>query len=162
MLVKEDWVNHSSFEKKGGGNAFNYNYNLFIRSMMIELEKMTLLSVLENSAEKYSHRPAFSFVDSEKISYKEFKSRVETVSGFLKGEGIIAGDKVAILSENQPNWGVAYFAITTIGAVAVPIMTEFHSTEVQHILRHSECKAVFISAKYFNKIDEANIDSLNI
>jgi long-chain acyl-CoA synthetase len=128
--------------------------------MMIELEKMTLLSVLENSAEKYSHRPAFSFVDSEKISYKEFKSKVETVSGFLKSEGIIAGDKVAILSENQPNWGIAYFAITTIGAVAVPIMTEFHSTEVQHILRHSECKAVFISAKYFNKIDEANIDSL--
>ena len=128
---------------------------------MIELKKMTLLNVLDNSAEKYGHRPAVSFVDNEKISYKELKSKVETVSAFLKSEGIIAGDKVAILSENQPNWGIAYFAITTIGAVAVPIMTEFHSTEVQHILRHSECKVVFISAKYFNKIDEVNIDSLH-
>jgi long-chain acyl-CoA synthetase len=99
-------------------------------------------------------------VDSEKISYKELKCKVETVSAFLKSEGIIAGDKVAILSENQPNWGIAYFAITTIGAIAVPIMTEFHPTEVHHILRHSECKVIFISVKYFNKIDEANIDSL--
>jgi long-chain acyl-CoA synthetase len=128
---------------------------------MIELKKMTLLNVLVNSAEKYGHRPAVSFVDSDKISYKELKSKVETVAAFLKSEGIIAGDKVAILSENQPNWGIAYFAITIIGAVAVPIMTEFHPTEVQHILRHSECKAVFISAKYFNKIDEVNIDSLH-
>jgi long-chain acyl-CoA synthetase len=127
---------------------------------MIELKKLTLLNVLDNSAEKYGHRPAVSFVDSEKISYKELKCKVETVSAFLKSEGIIAGDKVAILSENQPNWGIAYFAITTIGAIAVPIMTEFHPTEVHHILRHSECKVIFISVKYFNKIDEANIDSL--
>ena len=129
--------------------------------MMIELKKMTLLSVLVNSVEKFGNRPFVSFVDGEKLSYKEFKSKVDTVSNFLKSEGIIAGDNVAILSENQPNWGIAYFAITAIGAVAVPIMTEFHSTEVQHILRHSECKAVFISAKYFTKIDDANIDSLN-
>ena len=127
---------------------------------MIELKKLTLLNVLDNSAEKYGHRPAVSFVDSEKISYKELKCKVETVSAFLKSEGIIAGDKVAILSENQPNWGIAYFAITTIGAIAVPIMTEFHPTEVHHILRHSECKVIFVSVKYFNKIDEANIDSL--
>jgi long-chain acyl-CoA synthetase len=127
---------------------------------MIDLKKFTFLNVLNNSAQKFEERPFIGFVDQVKINYKEFKSKVETISNFLKSEGIIAGNKVAILSENHPHWGIAYFAITTIGAIAVPIMTEFHSSEVHHILRHSESKAIFISAKYFNKIEDANIDSL--
>jgi long-chain acyl-CoA synthetase len=127
---------------------------------MSELKKLTLLHLLNNSAEKYAARPAVSFVDQPKISYKEFKARVDNVANFLKNEGIIAGDRVAILSENQPNWGIAYFAITSIGAIGVPIMTEFHSTEVHHILRHSECKAIFVSGKFFLKIEEVQSDSL--
>ena len=127
---------------------------------MTQLKKLTLLQVLNRSAEEFGDRPVVSYVDSPKINYREFKSKVENISNFLKSQGVIAGDKVAILSENQPNWGIVYFAVTTMGAVAVPIMTEFHSTEVHHILRHSESKAIFVSAKYFNKIEDAEIDSL--
>ncbi len=127
---------------------------------MINLNKHTLHSLLNNSVELYGSRPAVSFVDHAAITYREFKAKVDEVIRFLKSKGVIAGDRVAILSENQPNWGVAYFAITTVGAIAVPIMTEFHSSEVHHIIRHSESKAIFISAKYFNKIDDLEYDSL--
>ncbi len=127
---------------------------------MSVLKKQTLLYALNVSSEKYADRPFVSFVDTKKITYKEFKKKVETISNFLKSEGIIVGDRVAILSENQPNFAVAYFAITTMGAVAVPIMTEFHSSEVHHILRHSESKCIFVSAKYFSKIDDFSNESL--
>jgi len=127
---------------------------------MKNLKKHTLLSVLNNSVELYGNRPAVAYVDQTAVTYIDFKAKVDEVNRFLKSEGIIAGDRVAILSENQPNWGIAYFAITTIGAIAVPIMTEFHSEEVHHIIKHSESKAVFISAKYFNKIDDLEYDSL--
>ena len=127
---------------------------------MIEVKKFTLLNVLKHAVENYSDKPAVSFVDRNKITYREFNSKVEEVSRFLKSEGIIAGDKVAILSENQPNWSIAFFAVTAMGAIAVPIMTEFHSTEVHHILRHSESKAIFVSAKYFGKIEEFQFESL--
>lgn len=127
---------------------------------MSELKKQTLLCVLNNSAKLFTERPAASFVDQPKITYRKFKEKVEMVSNFLRSEGIIAGDRAAILSENQPNWAIAYFAITTIGAVGVPIMTEFHPSEVHHVLRHSESKAIFVSAKYFSKIEDAEIDSL--
>ncbi len=127
---------------------------------MITLKKQTLLCLLNNAVEKYPERPALSFVDQPKITYMELKAKVDEVIRFLKSEGVIAGDRVAILSENQPNWGIAYFAITTIGAIAVPIMTEFHSEEVHHIIRHSESKAIFISAKFFNKIDDLDYDQL--
>ena len=127
---------------------------------MKEIKKLTLLNVLKHAAENYSNKPAVSFVDRNKITYREFNSKVEEVSRFLKSEGIIAGDKVAILSENQPNWSIAFFAVTAMNAIAVPIMTEFHSTEVHHILRHSESKAIFVSAKYFGKIEEFPFESL--
>lgn len=120
----------------------------------MDLNKFTLHAVLERAAEKFADSASVGFFNAKKLTFKEFKNRVETIKIFLKDEGIISGDKVAILSENQPNWAIAYFAITTIGAIAVPIMTEFHSTEVHHIIRHSESKAIFISAKYFNKIDD--------
>ena len=121
---------------------------------MQELKKLTLLHLIRNSAEKYSERPSIAFIDSQPLTYREFKNKIESVSAFLKSEGIIAGDKVAILSENQPNWAIAYFAITTMGAIAVPIMTEFSVAEVHHVLRHSESKAIFVSAKQYSKIED--------
>jgi len=126
----------------------------------MNLKKLTLRSVIEESVERNSDLPAVSFVDQPKITYREFKQKLDEVVKFLKSSGITVGDKVAILSENQPNWGIAYFAITSMGAVAVPIMTEFHSAEVHHILRHSESKAIFVSAKYFSKIEEFDSSTL--
>ncbi len=127
----------------------------------MDSSKLTLLNVVNNSTEKFSDRIFVGFINSRQITYGEFKSRVINISNFLKNEGIIAGDKVAILSENQPNWAIAYFAITTIGAIAVPVMTEFTSVEVHHVLRHSESKAIFISAKQFFKIDDLEGANLN-
>ena len=121
---------------------------------MNDLKKLTLPEVLDRSAEEFPDNIALGYIDSSKITYKELREKVHTVSHFLKNEGIIAGDKVAILSENMPNWGVAYFAITSIGAIVVPIMSEFSSSEVYHVLRHSETKAIFVSAKYFDKIED--------
>lgn len=120
----------------------------------MDLKKLTLHAVLERAAEKYPNNFSVGYFNYPKLTFREFKNKVDTIKSFLRNEGIISGDKVAILSENQPNWAIAFFAITTIGAIAVPIMTEFHSTEVHHIIRHSESKAIFISAKYFNKIED--------
>jgi len=127
---------------------------------MYNLTKLTLLEVLNTAAEKYAEKTAVSLIDSTKITFKDFKTKVNSESQFLKSEGVISGYKVAILSENMPNWAITYFAVTTIGAVAVPIMTEFSSNEVHHILRHSESKIVFVSAKQFNKLDD--LESANI
>lgn len=127
---------------------------------MNENSKLTLLEVLRNSIDKYSDRICLSGIDSNELTYKEFGEKVNSVSNFLKENGIIPSDKVAILSENQVNWGVSYFAVTTMGAVAVPIMTEFQENEVHHCLRHSESKAIFVSAKYYDKIAEKNFEDL--
>ncbi len=96
---------------------------------MLTQTTKNLKKVLESSAEKFAERPALSYVDSKSITYKEFYEKVIKISDFLRSQDISIGDRFAILSENMPNWVVAYFAITTIGAIVVPILPDFHNNK---------------------------------
>ncbi|KUG25167.1 long-chain-fatty-acid--coa ligase [hydrocarbon metagenome] len=127
---------------------------------MIQIEKRTLLEVLSNACKEFGDENFVSWVDEQPITYLQFGEKVTSVAKFLQDTGIKKNDKVAILSENHPNWSISYFAIVSIGAIAVPIMTEFHPSEVHHVLRHSESKAIFISSKLFYKIDDLEHDGL--
>lgn len=80
----------------------------------------------------------------------------------LLGAGLNAGDKVVILSSNMPNWGVSYFAITTAGMVAVPILPDFTGQELDKLIAHSEAKALLVSDKLFTKLSKETVASLNI
>lgn len=121
---------------------------------MENLSKKTLKHILERSAASYPNHSALTFVDEVPVTYSELKKEVEALSHFLRELGIVPGDRAAILSENMPHWGIAYFAVTTMGAVAVPILPEFHPNEIHHIIRHSGCKIVFVSEKLFDKMKD--------
>ena len=54
----------------------------------------------------------------------------------------------------MPNWGITYFAITTIGAIAVPILPDFSVTEITNIIEHSESKVLFVSENLLTKIEQ--------
>ena len=127
---------------------------------MIALESLTLKSILRQSTRRFRDKIAFSTVDGDSMTFGRFGERVEELSRVLHDRGIIPGDRVAILSENRPNWGVAFFAVTTMGAIAVPILPDFHPNEIQHILRHSESKALFVSRKLLGTLEEKEFTHL--
>ncbi|MBQ4126730.1 MAG: AMP-binding protein [Alistipes sp.] len=122
----------------------------------------TLYELLQNSIEKFSDKIAFSMLGGEDVTYAEFGKRVEEVQEMLLGAGLNAGDKVVILSSNMPNWGVSYFAITTAGMVAVPILPDFTGQELDKLIAHSEAKALLVSDKLFTKLSKETVASLNI
>ena len=130
------------------------------RNKLDTLEKLTLKSLLQRSVDRFGDRPALGPVDGEPMTYAEFGRKIREISEFLAEQGIVAGDRVAILSENQPNWGIAYFAITTMGAIAVPIFPEFVDSAIQHILRHAGCKAIFVSERLLIRLQDCQVDSL--
>lgn len=121
---------------------------------MLTLQPRTLLSLLNNSTTLYSDRPALSTIGGKSYTYRDLHQRVTVLSSTLRDRGVGAGDKISILGENMPEWGIAFFAVTTMGCVAVPILPDFHQTEILHILRHSESKAVIVSKKFLPKIEE--------
>ena len=120
----------------------------------------TLKELLEESVRKFADRTALAFVGGEPITYADMAERVHDMQTLLVDLGIRPGDKVALLSENMPNWAITYFSVTTMGAIAVPILQEFHPSAVHHILRHSEAKMVVASRRYIDKVEGDNFPKL--
>lgn len=114
--------------------------------------KRTLPSFLSNSFEKYSDKPFLSFSDEQPMTYAEVNNSVKALISFFEKTGVKQGDKVAIFSNNMPNWGITYFAIASMGAVAVPILPDFNAEEVKNIMNHSEAKALFCAELLIDKI----------
>jgi long-chain acyl-CoA synthetase len=124
-------------------------------------QQFTLQYVIEDSCRKNSSHIALAFTDDEPISYSDLKRQIDHLSAFLKNQGVVHGDRIAILGENSPHWGITYFAITTMGAIAVPILPDFHASEILHILRHSGSKVIFISERFYHKIEDLNFSEFN-
>lgn len=81
------------------------------------------------------------------ISAEAFIARVRNVALGLAGLGIRAGDRVAVLSENRPEWSIADLAILSLGAVNVPIYTTQAVDQVHFILEDSGARAIFVSGR---------------
>ena len=122
----------------------------------------TIFQIFKNSVERFSERIAFSMIGGEDVSYCEVGERVERVQEMLLDAGVGAGDKVAILSSSMPNWGVSYFAVTTAGMIAVPILPDFTGSELDLIIEHSEAKAILVSDKLYTKLSKEVVDRMNI
>ena len=129
---------------------------------MDNINPRTLKTVFENSISKFASNPAVAFVGDEPITYGQFGSMVKALREALKKRGVKKGDKVAILSENSPHWGITYFAVGTMGAINVPILPDFHKSEVHHIVRNSGAKIVFVSSKLEHKLLDADFPDLEL
>ena len=80
------------------------------------------------------------------ISSHEFGRRVSRVAHFLHECGIHRGDRVAILSENRPEWSVADMASLLLGAVTVPLYTTLTSDQTEFLLNDSGARVIFLSS----------------
>lgn len=121
---------------------------------MTKYSKLTLPELIKNSVAQFAERTSVVFAGEKNYTYGQMGKDIEQVSGFLNELGIKQGDKVAILSTNMPNWGVAFFAISVVGAVAVPVLPDFHQNEINSILEHSEAKALFVSEGLYANINQ--------
>ena len=122
----------------------------------------TLYELVRNSVEKFASKVAFSMFEGDDVTYAEVGRRIEKVQEILTGAGLRAGDKVALLSSNMPYWGVCYFAVTSAGMVAVPILPDFSGEELDMIIAHSEAKALLVSDRLFTKLSKQTIERLNV
>jgi long-chain acyl-CoA synthetase len=87
------------------------------------------------------------------ISSSEFRGRVVALAYALRKWGISRGDRVAILSENRPEWTIADFACLLLGIVVVPIYTTLTGEQTAYILHDSGTRAIFVSnEKHLQKI----------
>jgi long-chain acyl-CoA synthetase len=102
-------------------------------------------AIVDRSHERVMmHRQAIQWVP---ISSQELYRNVAGVSHALERWGIGKGDRVAILSENRPEWTIADFACQLLGIVSVPIYSTLTAEQTAFILKDAECRAVFVSSE---------------
>lgn len=120
----------------------------------------TLRDILTEGSQRYRDLPALARMGGEGYTYREVHESAVRAAGLLLERGIVAGDRVALLSENRPEWGVWYFAVTAMGAVVVPILTEFRKGEVGRIIEHAAISAVVVSTSMRRLCDD--VDAIDI
>jgi len=124
---------------------------------MAKKSKFTIPSMLNESVKNFANNDSLVFVGEGNYTYKQMGKDVELLADLLTELNIKRGDKVALLSTNMPNWGVAFFAISVAGAVVVPILPDFHGNEIKAIIEHSGAKVLFVSeGLYGNVTDETS------
>lgn len=96
------------------------------------------------------------------FSGKEVIEKVKKLALGLKDLGIGAGDRVALISENRPEWTFADLAILSLRGVNVPIYTTQAVEQIRYILEDSGAKALFISSKKIWKHAIAAIESVEM
>ncbi len=109
-----------------------------------------LLELFYASVEAHGPRVAFRLVagedaPEEQVTYQQARVRAERVAACLQSMGVARGDRVLILSENRPEWPIAFFGILAAGAVAVPLDPQLSAPEVQNLARASAAQVALIS-----------------
>ena len=116
------------------------------------LKENTINCLLETSSGRFAARPALGMALERPLTYDDLFRSVRGMAGVLKKQGVIKGDKIAILGENSPNWGIACLAAMRIGAIVVPILPDFPEADIHHILFDSEAKILFTTQRQMEKV----------
>jgi long-chain acyl-CoA synthetase len=126
---------------------------------MSETTPLTMPAMIGAAVRQFGDRDALGFVGGTPETYLQLAAGIDAVSALLQRAGIGRGDRVAILGHNMPNWAKAYFGTTFLGAVAVPLLPDFHVSEIDNILRHAEPAALFVSASLEGRLKELDTAS---
>ena len=94
------------------------------------------------TALRYKDKKTKEWLD---ISWDELRNDVNAMMGFLHHKGVRRGDRVAILSENRPEWAVTDMAIQLLGAVNVSLYTSLPASQAEYILKDSGAKVFVVS-----------------
>ena len=91
--------------------------------------------------------------NGESFTFSDLAANIEKFHILFEQSGIRKGDKIAICAKNTARWAVSFFAINTYGAVAVPILCDFHPDSINHLVDHSESIAFFVDGDIWAKLD---------
>lgn len=127
-----------------------------------DLGSYTFPAMLANSLKKFGDRPAVAFASGKPITYAEVGERIRAARNLLWSLGVERGDRVAIYGGSSPSWGIAYFAVVSLGAIAVPVLPDFNAKEVDTCLAHSGATALIVSDRLTDRVSAASRSAMRL
>ena len=111
---------------------------------------MTLWQVFEAAATRFADRTAVELQRagaSDRWSYRQLHDAAVAHADGLAARGVAAGDRCAILADNDASWCAAYLGILRLGAIAVPLDTNYSSAQAATILRDATPRVLFVNTR---------------
>ena len=125
------------------------------------MEFTSVNKAFEAAFKKNWDRPAISNYQGVTLKFGDVARRMAKLQIMFDECGLQKGDKVAICSRNQANWAVAFLATMTYGAVPVPLLHEFKSSNIHHLTNHSEAKILFVDEVIWEGLSESEMPGLH-
>jgi long-chain acyl-CoA synthetase len=92
--------------------------------------------------------------EDERVTFEAFHRAVAAFAEVLAADGVAAGDRVAIVMRNIPEWPVAFYAVVSLGAIATPLNAWWTGAELEYGLLDSGAKAVVVDAERLERLAE--------
>lgn len=129
-----------------------YNINIIV---MID---RNFIKLYEESFKENWELPALTdYNTAETLTYGEMAAKIARLHILFRLCQLRRGDKISVVGRNNSNWVISYMAVVTYGAIIVPILQDFNSNDISHIIRHSESSMLFVSDHIWENLD---IDAL--
>jgi long-chain acyl-CoA synthetase len=109
---------------------------------------VTLWDVFEATATRFGDRTAVEVQGRDSLArhtYRQLYEATCSCAAWLEGQGVKPGDRCAILADNDASWCAAYLASLRVGAVAVPLDTNYSSDQIETILRDAGARVLFVN-----------------
>jgi len=116
--------------------------------------------ILEQSFKDNWECPALSNYRGITLCYKDIARRIAKMHIMYERCGLAKGDKVAICSRNQANWGASFLSALSYGAVPVPILHEFKPGNIHHLVNHSDARILFVDDVVWEGLSEVEMPNL--
>lgn len=110
----------------------------------------TVPTLVRSSAARFGGKP-FLIAGGDELTYVDLDRRSTRLAAALLSMGVGKGDHVGILMPNSVEWAVAWFAVTRIGAVAVPLNTFYKASELAWTTRHADLRVILAWSKFRNQ-----------
>ena len=123
--------------------------------------EQNLIKMYEQSFRENREMSAITdYFTGETYSYYGFAKEIAKLHIMFDEAGIKPKDKISLVGRNTPRWCVVYIATITYGAVIVPILQDFTSNDITHIVNHSESRLLFLTDSYWDGLDEEQMPNV--
>ncbi len=126
------------------------------------MEFHSVNKLLEQSFRDNWEKEALSNYQGDTLCYRDVAEKIALLHVNFSKCGLQKGDKVALCSRNQANWGVCFLASLTYGAVPVPILHEFKPENIHYLVNHSDAKVLFVDEVIWEGLSESEMPNLQV
>ena len=120
--------------------------------------EQNIIRIYQDSFRENGQLPALTdYFSKETYTYIEMSAEIARLHLLFEKCNVHAGDKIALIGRNTPRWCITYIAVITYGAVIVPILQDFNSNNIHHIINHSDSVLLFCSDNMWPAMEVENI-----